>query len=110
MSLRFKSVAVILLSFWILSIWNGCSAPSVTPTPTLIPPVYLQVPHPEGPDSIDLEAIFRDPKAPKPEELKSCDEDFKRLRLATASEDEFKRGVLELVQSDPVKHHWCFYY
>ncbi len=88
----------------------SCSTTEVAPPKPPTPPVYTQVPHPLGTDLGDLSAIFLDPKAPKEVEFsKTCDGNFKKLKSLTESADEINQGVRELVISDPVYYHWCFY-
>jgi cell fate (sporulation/competence/biofilm development) regulator YmcA (YheA/YmcA/DUF963 family) len=99
----------ILIFAWILSGLGGCSSVEVAPIGEPIPPPYTQVPHPEGLDLGDLNAIFLSPGAPKPEDYKTCDADYMKLKSLTASLDEINRGTKQLVKLEPVKYHWCFY-
>jgi hypothetical protein len=88
----------------------SCSTVEIAPpTPPPAAPEYLKVPHPAGQDLLDLIAILNGPGAPATESMKDCDADFRRLSGLTASKDEMKQGVSELVSQDPVKYHWCFY-
>src|SRR5690348_16586326 len=90
--------------------WGGCSTSEVVPTLPPDPPNYTQVPHPAGQDLGDISAIFIDEGAPKlPEFARSCDSVFKKLMGITQSNDEQRRGIRELVRSNPVHYHWCFY-
>ena len=90
-------------------IWSGCSSSKITPTlPT--PPPYTQVPHPHGTDLADLRALFYDPTAPKmPDFALNCDQGFRKLIGVTQSIDELQQGIRELIRSNPVHFHWCFY-
>jgi len=72
-------------------------------------PAYVQVPHPLGENIGDIEAVFRDPKAPTADEISVCDTKFRKLAASTASRDEILTGARELVRIEPVKQHWCFY-
>jgi hypothetical protein len=107
-----KNVEVEFLVFsflvWFIN-FGGCSTSQVAPPAPPTPPAYTEVPHPSGMDLGDLQFIFTDPKAPKAEILKDCDGDFNRLKTLTSSKEEQAEGVVELVKSDPVKYHWCFY-
>ncbi|MGK5084517.1 hypothetical protein WDW37_14575 [Bdellovibrionota bacterium FG-1] len=90
---------------------GGCSTTEVNPhaPPQALPPPYVQVPHPVGYDLADLRAIMTDRLAPRSEDLKDCDKDFKKLKSLTQNNDELILGARELVKQDPVKYHWCFY-
>jgi hypothetical protein len=89
----------------------GCaSAPldPMAPAPIEVP-AYVQVPHPIGEDIGDIEGIFRDPRAPGPDEIAICDTKFRKLAAATRSREEILAGARELVRIEPVLQHWCFY-
>ncbi len=90
---------------------GGCSSVKVEPLSPVppVPPGYVRVPHPEGLDVGDLLAIFTEPEAPAPGELRTCDAEFKKLRSLTVSRAEHAQGARELVRAEPVKYHWCFY-
>jgi hypothetical protein len=57
----------------------------------------------------DVQAIFHSKQAPSMDSLKQCDETVEKLREKTVSLEEFRVGVQELVRTDPVGIHWCFY-
>ncbi len=90
---------------------SGCSTTEldVKPPPPPEPPAYLKVPHPNGFDISDLKAVMAHKDAPKTETIKTCDSYFHKLMKDVRSEDERERGVLELLRTDPVSYHWCFY-
>ena len=98
------------LAGWIFAV-GGCTTAEVSPQGSLpaLPPPYVQVPHPGGYSMSDLRAIFMTPGAPKLEDLKDCDSDFKKLRSLTQAQLELVEGARELVRRDPIKYHWCFY-
>ncbi len=88
----------------------SCSSIEVNPPPPLPePPDYVRVPHPEGLDIADLNAIFSSKEAPETGSLKGCDADLAKLRSLTANPEELAQGARELVRSNPVGYHWCFY-
>lgn len=88
----------------------ACSTVEVEPLPPLPEtPKYLQVPHPEGYDIGDLQAIFKYSKAPASLALDACDRDFGVLMKKTQSLPEITQGVFELVKQDPEAYHYCFY-
>jgi hypothetical protein len=102
------------LAAWIFGFGGagGCTTAEVAPQPapvSMLPPPYVQVPHPAGYDLADLRAIFTDRTAPKPDDLKGCEEDLKKLKTLTQSDDEITQGTRELIRRDPVRYHWCFY-
>ncbi len=98
------------LAAWVFGV-GGCSTSEVNPNPapTALPPPYVQVPHPAGFDMSDLRAIFTEYNAPKLEDLKGCDDHLKKLKSLTNSPDELTAGMRELVKTDPVRYHWCYY-
>lgn len=98
------------LTAWVAAI-GGCTTAELSPPGPLpaLPPPYVQVAHPNGYTISDLRAIFTTPSAPKEEEFKDCDADFKKLRSATQVSAELAQGARELVRRDPVKYHWCYY-
>lgn len=101
-----------LLAALILTLGFGaCSTTEVAPVPPpkISPPEYVQVPHPAGFDVNDLAVIFQDPKALKMEAVQACDADFLKLSKLTQSQEELRQGARELIKSDPVLYHWCFY-
>ena len=88
----------------------SCTTAKVSPESALpVVPPYAQVPYPAGYTISDLRAIFTTPDAPKLEDLKDCDADFKKLKSLTQALPELSEGARELVRRDPVKYHWCFY-
>ncbi len=89
----------------------SCSSATVAPMPQLppAPPGYVFVPHPDGPDLGDLMAIFAEKGAPSPDDIKTCDSEFAKLKTLTSSREEILQGAREFVRTDPVKYHWCFY-
>lgn len=92
-------------------VFTGCTTAEVKPqvAPPALPPAYVQVPHPVGPEISDVRAIFTDRTAMTPDALKDCDADFRKLKSLTQSADELNQGARELVRQDPVKAHWCYY-
>ncbi len=110
MKLRF---VLFLTLIWVTGL-SGCSGLFIEeeePMPVIPPepPKLTAVPHPQGMDSGDLLAIFTEKNAPSPDSLKGCDADFKKLKSSTVSREEIAQGVKELITSDAVKWHWCFY-
>ena len=103
---RLKIAAALLLA-----LSTACSTTSVEPPrePPPEPPTYSQVPHPSGLGNGDLRAIFQQSNSPDPTVVQGCDSDFFKLRERTNSKDELNEGIKELVRSNPVKYHWCFY-
>ncbi len=100
----------IIFSFGALWSVLGCSSVEVEPLPPLPKvPEYTTVPHPMGYQLVDIKAIFNHPDAPTMGDLEKCDEKLRVLKKKTNSFDERKRGVRELVASEPVFYHWCFY-
>ncbi len=100
----------LLLAFFWMVLWGGCSTTEVTPVLPVDPPDYTQVPHPEGSDLNDISVLFMDKRAPMmPEFALNCDHDFRKLISFTQSLQELQQGYRELVKSDPVRLHWCFY-
>jgi hypothetical protein len=92
-----------LLSF------SACSTTELE-APTILPPAYTQVPHPEGYDLGSLKVLLQGSGvANDPEFVQNCDKDFNKLKSASNSTDELYQGVTELVGADPVHYHWCFY-
>lgn len=91
--------------------WGGCSTAQVDPQNPLPqdPPDYVKVPHAEGLDMGDLEAIFHTTVTPPYESLKECDKDFVKLRTLTQSRTELIQGARELIRADATLYHWCFY-
>ncbi len=91
----------------------GCSGVEIKQEQELLPspPDYAFVAHPSGFGASDLEALFLDSRVQRPsaEVLKACDSDFRKLRAATRSAEEFTMGAREFVRLEPVHHHWCFY-
>lgn len=97
---------------WISIAWmfHGCSTTTVEPQPMLPEgPSYLSVPHPQGFDLSEVELIFRDEQAPKADQLKDCDKDYKEVKRVVTAPEDVERGIRELVEADPVRYHWCFY-
>lgn len=96
---------------WIIFLLWGCTtAPVSPPPPPPKVPEYTKVPHPQGTDVADLEAMFRSETAPQdPEFIGNCDRDYLHLKSLTQSKEELMLGVRELVRRDPVVYHWCFY-
>jgi len=72
-------------------------------------PDFLEVSHPTGYGLADVKAIFLDSKAPSTDSLKGCDQNYMKLSSLTPSEEERLLGARELVRTDPVSYHWCFY-
>lgn len=90
---------------------SGCASEELTPLPLLPePPAYSGVPHPNRMEIPEIASIFEDPKAPRRDLLTQCDQDIQTLKDKAASKEEFRQGVVELVDEDPVKNHWCFYH
>ena len=89
----------------------GCSTTKLAPPPVEAPvvPLNLRSPQPRTLESADIRAIFKSPDAPDSEKLKDCDADFMTLKERVQANDEFIQGVRELIASDPIKYHWCFY-
>lgn len=110
-NIRVRSAA--LLGLGVSLFLQGCSTQVLEPLPALPEtPAYTQVPHPSGFDIADARMIFSSPLAPKPEErekLKTCDAGFHKVLEQTRSRDELSAAARELVTSDPVFYHWCFY-
>ncbi|MCM2324421.1 MAG: hypothetical protein NDJ90_14275 [Oligoflexia bacterium] len=104
-STAFGVIAIGLTFFW------GCSTTELRPiaVTSVAPPQYVDVPQPAGFDLSDVSALFVDRRAPAASVVAACDADFRKLRGLTESEDELRKGVDELVKSDPVAYHWCFY-
>jgi hypothetical protein len=108
---RHTSITPIVIA---LSVYR-CSNPSthtqeMTPFPKLPEvPNYTQLPHPEGFDLTDLQAIFHTHGAPKRESLIHCDNDLRLLLDRTKSRTEAEKGARELVTNGPEQMHWCFY-
>jgi len=69
----------------------------------------LNLPHPEGYSTRELEAIFLTARAPQRPDLAECDHDLLKLEKFTTAKDEIRQGARELVVEDPATHHWCFY-
>jgi hypothetical protein len=90
---------------------GACSTTEISPQapPETAPPQYLAVPQPAGYELGDLTSMFVMKGAPTAEEIKTCDASFRKLWQLAQSVDERKQGVRELVRSDPVHLHWCFY-
>ena len=90
---------------------GACSTTRPAPIPIEAPvvPLNLRSPQPKSLESADLRAIFKSTDAPDSEKLKDCDADFKTLKERVEANDEFVQGVKELIASDPIKYHWCFY-
>ena len=95
----------------LLALSTACSTTSVEPPKEPPPeaPPFAQVPHPSGLGSGDLRAIFEQANSPEPGAIAGCDSDFFKLRERTNSKAELDEGIKELVRSNPVKYHWCFY-
>ena len=72
-------------------------------------PALVGIPHPAGSDLGDVERLFLEKHAPDRETLKDCDQSFKKLTAATQSKEEIEEGAHELVRTDPVLFHWCFF-
>lgn len=81
-------------------------APPVLPKE---PPAYVRVPHPQGMDQGDLEAIFKEASAPDLALIEGCRAQLEQLRAKTQARDELFQGAREIVRKDPVRQHWCFY-
>jgi hypothetical protein len=116
MRLRNLVSTALLLSF------SACSTTPVAPiAPPAAPlaPGWASVPHPAGFDLADIEAIFlaappvaQTAVAARPltrQEVANCDRPFRVLKEKTISKLEFVTGIRELVRTDPVAQHWCFY-
>lgn len=114
-SLRSKKESVwlrILSALLVLTFldWTSCSTTEIMPGRLPDPPSYTRVAHPSGNDISDISAVLMDPMAPKePNFPETCDSNFKKLNMATQSFDEIREGTKELVRSNPVHYHWCFY-
>lgn len=110
---RFQLITLLAIA-WV-SNFSGCSTTELTPTqapaPAVppAPPPYSFVPHPLSTDMGDLRALLLDRTAPTAESMKDCSSAIKTLRGAAKSEQEFQKGMGELVHGDPVHYHWCFY-
>ncbi len=100
-----------LLPALVISLFSGCSTTEVVPVPvpTPEPPAYVHAPHPVGSSEAELRAIFMDRNAPTPDALKDCQAEHAKLLTATASIDERRQGIRELIKRDPLRYHWCFY-
>ncbi len=110
MASRRNGAIVVMVAGWLAALGSCTTPPKVDPLPPLPEaPAYTRVPHPDGLDYADLVAVFTDREAPSIDSLKECDADFLKLRSMVASKDELDRAARELIQSDPVKYHWCFY-
>ena len=95
-----------------VGILAACSTGQKTEVlPQVIPqvPTITEVPHPSGYDMGDLRHLFLDQRAPTLASLTGCDSNFEKLMNATQSVEERTAGIAELVKSDPVGYHWCFY-
>ncbi len=104
MKIKISYIGVCILFLW------SCKTAQIEPTPAMPEvPKYVRVSHPVGLDLGDLRAIFVGKEAPQLEALKTCDADFIKLRELTQSKEEQEAGVRELVKTEPVKYHWCFY-
>ena len=90
----------------------GCSTPKTKAPAVVVQPVplNLQSPHPRTLESADLRALLKNPDAPEASRLDACDADFVELKERAQNSHEFSEGVRELVVSDPIKYHWCFYF
>jgi hypothetical protein len=105
-----KRIIQLVTSFWVLKTLGGCSTTELIPPEVPSPPVYTQVPHPEGMDLGDLTRVLSDGKAPQdPEFSKNCDQRFLKIKKLVKSKEELDEAVLELITEDPVHYHWCFY-
>jgi hypothetical protein len=102
---------MVLVSLAWSYLWGGCSTVEVGPLPVLPPkpPEYVRVVHPEGLDIADLKAVFLDGSAFQRESLKECTSPILKLRKKTTYKQDIDQAAKELVRSDPVKYHWCFY-
>ncbi len=108
--LYMRSLAVLFCIAALLSVF-GCSTTEMEPLPPLPKvPEYTSVPHPQGFYLSDLDALFNQTLQFTDSELNSCDSKIKTLREKTSIQSEIDRGVRELVASEPVFYHWCFYY
>lgn len=103
---------LVVIFLWVSAL-GGCSSASknadLPPPPEPSAPGHAQLPHPEGYQLADLEALLDTKDAPAPDTMKTCDADFRKLKEKSASTEELRLGTLELVRSDPAKYHWCFY-
>ena len=100
------SVAVSGASFAL----GACSSAEIDPKPpAVVPPPYVQAPHPEGFDLGDARAIFGDRAAPSWKSLEHCEDPVLKLNSLSVSKEEIADGTRELVLRDPVNFHWCFY-
>lgn len=111
-TLKLRQLSIFVVILWILYAW-GCSTTHIIPPPPPNPPKFTQVPHPEGTSLSDITALlteFEGIEGKKmPEFAEDCDKDFKKLAGMTLSQDELRRGSIELVQKYPILYHWCFY-
>ena len=98
-----------------LGIASCASAPlESAPPPPPKPPEWTAVPHPNGLDLGDIEAIFSSSsaaaaKAPTRQEVADCDRPFRSLKDKTISREELALGMRELVRTEPASQHSCFY-
>jgi hypothetical protein len=114
-AVRFLRLEIVGMGVLLLSA-AGCTTTlieSATPPPPK-PPEWTSVPHPVGLDLGDIDAIFTvsdggTVKSPTRLELVDCDRPVRVLREKTLSKEELALGIRELVRTDPVGQHWCFY-
>jgi hypothetical protein len=106
---RFFHYLTLLIFIWIFNL-SGCTTTEIAPPLAPLPPDYTYVPHPQGADIGDIEALFTEEAAPKdPTYDKYCDKDFRELKRVARSTYELTEGTRQLVKQDPVNTHWCFY-
>jgi hypothetical protein len=106
---RRTQAAILLTSAFVLGL-IGCATEEIRPNePLPEPPGLTRVPHPSGNDIADARAIFYDKSSPVKEEMKGCDGTFLKLQERAGSKEDLSQGTIELVQSEPVYYHWCFY-
>lgn len=103
-----KILVLGIVGAWIAGL-GGCATLTGAPPADPVPPEYVFAAHPDGWDEADLHAIFYDKKSPSLSSLRGCDADFRKLRAATRSNEEFQEGLTELITKDPAGYHWCFY-
>ena len=93
-----------------VSQFGACTTSILKPSLPVNPPSYTQVPHPQGGDLGDINALFQERGAPRnPNFAKVCGADFTSLKRSALSKSEIDAGIDELVMHDPVHYHWCFY-
>lgn len=72
-------------------------------------PPQASLPHPQGYQFQDLEALFVSSQAPQPATLVECAADFDAAYTQAQSPAVLRKTVEDLVEKDGVKYHWCFY-